>query len=108
VATTNNTQDAAAGARAPAAREDPRTHGNDGKVNPPPQDDKATQLAQLREIKAKRDEDRKRLSQLEWTLERNQPHSHGGGACGQASDVYRQIVRDEDPEPLVSRFPRAG
>ena len=45
VETTDETQDAAAGGRAPAAREDPRTPGNDGQVDPPPQEDKAAQLA---------------------------------------------------------------
>ena len=45
VATTDDTQDAAVGARAPAAREDPRTPGNDGQADPPPQDDKVVQLA---------------------------------------------------------------
>ena len=51
VETTDKTQDAATGGRAPAVREDPRTPGNDGQVNPPPQEDKAAQLAQLRELK---------------------------------------------------------
>jgi len=37
VETTDETQDAAAGGRAPAAREDPKTPGNDGQVDPPPQ-----------------------------------------------------------------------
>ena len=37
VETTVETQDAVAGGRAPAAREDPRTPGNDGQVDPPPQ-----------------------------------------------------------------------
>jgi len=36
VETTDETQDAVAGGRAPAAREDPRTPGNDGQVDPPP------------------------------------------------------------------------
>ena len=82
VATTDNTQDAAAGGRAPAVREDPRTPGNNGQVDPPPQDDKAVQLAQLRELKAKLDEDRERLSQLERALEQDPPHPHGGGVHG--------------------------
>ena len=77
-------------------------------MDPPPQDDKAVQLAQLRELKAKLDEDRERLSQLERTLERDQQHPHGGGARGCARDVYRQIVGDEEPEPLVSSFHRAS
>ena len=46
VETTNETQDAAAGGRAPVAREDPRTPGNEGQVNPPPQEDRTAQLAQ--------------------------------------------------------------
>jgi len=41
VETTDETRDADAGGRAPAAREDPRTPGNDGQVDPPPQEDKA-------------------------------------------------------------------
>ena len=45
VETTDETQDAVAGGRAPAAREDPRTPGNDGQVNPPPQEDRTAQLA---------------------------------------------------------------
>jgi len=80
VATTDDTQDAVAGGRAPVAREDPRTPGNDGQIDPPSQDDKAPQLAQLRELKAKLDEDRERLAQLERALERDQPHPHAGGA----------------------------
>jgi len=44
VETTNETQDAAADSRAPAAREDPRTSGNDGQVDPLPQEDRAAQL----------------------------------------------------------------
>ena len=64
-ATMDDTEDAAASARAPAAGGDPRTPGNKGQADPPPQDDKATQLAQVRELKAKLDEDRERLSQLE-------------------------------------------
>jgi len=65
VETTDETQDAAASGRAPASREDPRTPGNDGQVDPPPQEDRATQLAQLRELKTKLDEDRDRLVLLE-------------------------------------------
>jgi hypothetical protein len=108
VATTDDTQDAAAGGRAPVAREDPRTPRNDRQVDPPPQDDKATQLAQLWELKAKLDEDRECLAQLERNLEQDQPYPHGGGARGRAQEVYRQIVGDEEPEPLISHFPRAG
>ena len=69
VQTTDETQDAIVGGRAPVAREDPRTPGNDGRVDPPPQEDKAAQLAQLRELRAKLDEDRERLVQLELVLE---------------------------------------
>ena len=105
VATTDETQDAVAGGRAPVAREDPRTPGNDGRVDPPAQDNKAAQLAQLRELKAKLDEDRERLAQLEQALERDQPHPHAKGARGRTREVYRQIVGDEEPEPPVSRFP---
>jgi len=36
VETSDETQDAVAGGRAPAAREDPRMPGNDGQVDPPP------------------------------------------------------------------------
>jgi len=45
MATTDDMEDAVAGARAPAAGEDPRTLGKDGQADPPPQDDKAAQLA---------------------------------------------------------------
>jgi hypothetical protein len=75
---------------------------------PPPQDDKAVQLAQLRELKAKLDEDHERLAQLERALEQDQPHTHGGGTHGHAREVYQQIIEDEELEPLVSRFPRVG
>ena len=108
VATTDDTQDAVADGRAPVTRDDPRTPGNDGQVDPPAQDDKAAQLAQLRELKAKLDEDRERLAQLERALERDQPHPHDGRARGRAREVYQQIVGDEEPEPPVSRFPRAS
>ena len=50
VETTDETQDAVAGGRAPAAREDPRTPGNDVLVDRPPQEDRAAQLAQLQEL----------------------------------------------------------
>ena len=66
--TTDETQDAVTGGRAPVAREDPKTPRNNGQVDPPPQEDKAAQLAQLRELKAKLDEDRERLTQLERAL----------------------------------------
>jgi len=42
VETTDETQDVAAGGRAPAAMEDPRTPGNGGQVDPLPQEDRAT------------------------------------------------------------------
>jgi hypothetical protein len=45
VETTDETQDAVAGGRAPAAREDPRTPGNDGQVDPLPQEDRAAPIA---------------------------------------------------------------
>ena len=51
VETTDETQYADASGRAPAAREDPRTPGNDGQVDLPPQEDRAAQIAQLRELK---------------------------------------------------------
>jgi len=62
----------------------------------------------LRELKAKLDEDRERLAQLERALELDKPYLHGGGARNRAREVYQWIVVDEEPEPLVSRFPRAG
>ena len=61
VETTDETQDVVASGRAPVAREDPRTPGNNGQVDPPSSEDRAAQLVQLREIKAKLDEDRERL-----------------------------------------------
>jgi len=45
VETTDETQDAIAGRRNPVAREHPRTPGNNGPVDPPLQEDKATQHA---------------------------------------------------------------
>jgi len=69
VETTDETQDAVAGGRAPAAREDPRTPGNDDQVDSAPQEDRAAQIAHLRELKAKLDEDRERLVLLEQILE---------------------------------------
>jgi len=50
VETTDETQDAVAGGRAPVAREVSRTPGNDSQVDLPPQEDRAAQLAQLREL----------------------------------------------------------
>ena len=108
VETTDETQDAVAGGRAPVAREDPRTPGNNSQVDPPPEEDKATQLAQLRELKARLDEDCERLSQLERALKQDQPLPHGSGARRRAREVYRQIVGDGEPEQPISRFPRAG
>jgi len=74
VETTDETQDAAAGGRAPAAREDPRTPGDGRQVNPLPQEDRAAQLAQLRELKTKLDEERERLVLLEKILEQDLPY----------------------------------
>ena len=108
VETTDETQDAVAGGRAPAAREDPRTPGNDGQVDPPPQEDKAAQLAQLRELKTKLDEDRERLVLLEQILEQDLPYPPGGSVRRRAREVHRQIIGDGEPEQPVSRFPRAG
>jgi len=108
VETTDETQDAVAGGRAPAAREDPRTPGNDGQVDLPPQEDITAQLAQLRELKTKLDEVRERLVLLEQILEQDLPYPPGGSVCRRAREVHRQIVRDEEPEQPVSRFPRAG
>ena len=105
VETTDETQDAVAGGRAPVAREDPRTPGNDGQVDPLSQEDKAAQLAQLRELKAKLDEDHERLVLLEQILEQDQPCPPGGGARRRAREVHRQIVGDGEPEQPVSRFP---
>ena len=73
VETTDETRDAVAGGRAPVAREDPRTPGNDGQVDPPSQEDRAAQLAQLWVLKTKLDEDRERLVLLELILEQDQP-----------------------------------
>ena len=88
VETTGETQDTVAGGRAPVAREDPRTPRNDGQVNPPPQEDKAAQLAQLRGLRAKLDEDRERLVELELVLEQDQLYPHDGGARRRAREVH--------------------
>jgi len=77
VETTDETQDAAAGGRAPAAREDPRTPGNGGQVDPLPQEDRAAQLEQLCELKTKLDEDHERLILLEQILEQDLPYPPG-------------------------------
>jgi len=69
VETTDETRYGVAGGRAPAAREDPKTPGNDGQVDPLSQEDRTAQLAQLRELKTKLDEDRERLVLLEQILE---------------------------------------
>jgi len=103
--TTDETQDAATGGRAPAAREDPRTPGNDGQVDPAPQEYRATQIAQLRELKAKLDEDRERFVLLEQILEQDLPYPPVGSVRRRAREVHRQIVGDAEPEQLVSRFP---
>jgi len=108
VETTDETQDIVASGRAPVAREDPRTPGNDGQVDPPPQEDKATQLALLQELKAKLNEDRERLVQLEQIIEQDLPYPPGGSARRWAREVHRQIVRDGQPEEPVNRFLRAG
>ena len=44
----------------------------------------------------------------ERTLERDQPHLHGGGTRACARDLYQQIIGDEEPEQLIRRFPQAG
>ena len=82
--------------------------GNDGQVDPPPQEDRATQLAQLRELEAKLDEDHKRLVLIEQILEQDQPYPPGGSVRRRAREVYRQIIGDGEPEQPVNRFPRAG
>jgi len=87
VETTDETQDAVAGGRGPAARENPRMPGNDGQVDPPPQEDKAVQLVQLWELKSKHDEDHERLVLLEQILEQDQPYAPGGSACRRAREV---------------------
>jgi len=92
VETTDETQDAVVGGEAPAAREDPKTPGNDGQVYPPPQEDRAAQIAQLRELKAKLDEDRERLVLLEQILEQDLPYPPGGSVHKRAREVHRQIV----------------
>lgn len=84
VATTDNTEDdgnVATTAAAPAARADLRTpRSKEYPDPPPPQDDKAAQLVQLRELKTKLDEDRERVDQLELALKQDQTRPHGGGA----------------------------
>jgi len=52
--------------------------GNDGQVDPPPQEDRTAQLAQLRELEAKLDEDRECLVLLEQILEQDQPYPPSG------------------------------
>jgi len=108
VETTDETRDAVVDGRAPAAREDPKTPGNDGQVDPPSLEDRAAQLAQLRELKTKLDEDRERLVLLKQILKQDQPYLPGGSVRRCAREVHRQIVGDEEPEQPVSRFPRAG
>jgi len=78
VETTDETQDAAAGGQAPTAWEDPRTPGNDGQVDPAPQEDRAAQIVRLRELKAKLDVDRERLVLLEQILEQDLPYPPSG------------------------------
>jgi len=81
VATDDDTEDdsnAGATATAPAAGGDPRTAEQEGRPNPPlHQDDKAAQLAQLQELRAKLNEDQDRLNKLERTLEQDQVPSQG-------------------------------
>jgi len=86
VATIDDTEDDgnAAAALAPAAEANLRTPGNEGQLDPPPQDDKAAELAQLHELKAKLDEDREHLDQLEWALEQDLAHPHARGTRGRA------------------------
>ena len=108
VETTNETQDAVAGERAPVAREGSKTPRNDGQVDPPPQEDKAAQLVQLRELRSKVNEDHECLVQLELVIKQDQLYPPGGGARRRAREVHRQIVGDEEPEQPVSRIPRAG
>ena len=66
MATDDDTMDdgnAGAAASALVVGGNPRTPRQEGQLDlPSPQDDKATQLAQLRELKAKLDEDRDRLN----------------------------------------------
>ena len=106
--TTDETRDAVAGGRAPLARKDPKTPRNDGQVDPPSQENRATQLAQLREHKTKLDEDRERLVLLEQIFKEDQPYPPGGSVRRRAREVHRQIVGDVEPEQPISRFPRAG
>ena len=98
VETTDETQDAVACGRAPAAREDPRAPGNHGQVDPPPQEDTAAQIVQLRELNAKLDEDRECLVLLEQILEQDLPYLPGGSVRRQAREVHRQIVGDAELE----------
>lgn len=64
---------------------------------------------QLREMKAKLDEDRKCLDQLERALKQGRVPPRGGGARARAREVNRQIVEDGVPNtPAINRFPRAS
>jgi len=99
VETIDETQDAVAGGRAPIAREDPRTHGNDGHVDPRLQEDRAAQLAQLRELKAKLDEDRERLVLLEQISSRT---SHTRLAEVSADRLEKYIDRSSETGSLSS------
>jgi len=107
VETTDETQDTVAGGRAPVAREDPRTPGNNGQVDPPPQEDKVTQLAQLQELKAKLDEDRERLSQLERALEQDQPYlwRHAQMSSRSAPTDHRRWGAKTARQPFPSSRP---
>jgi len=108
VETTDETQDTVAGGRAPVVREDPGRLGTTVRSTLPPQEDRTAQLAQLRELKAKLDEDRECLVLLQQILEQDQPYPPGGSVRRQAREVHRQIVGDGEPEQSVSRFPRVG
>ena len=76
--TTDETQDAVAGGRAPAAREDPRTPGNDGQVDPLHKKTEPRKFRSYTSSKAKLDEDCERLVLLEQILEQDLPYPPGG------------------------------
>ena len=60
----------------------------DGQVDPPPQEDRAAQLAELLELKTKLDEDRERLVLLEQILEQDLPYPPGGSVRRRAREVH--------------------
>jgi len=78
VETTDEMLDAVAGVRAPAAREDPRTPGNEGQVDPPSARRQSRATCAATELKAKLDEDCECLILLEQILEQDQPYPPGG------------------------------